>query len=934
MKDQFPFPPKAKPPIIPIQEPPESRATWVFRTLFILAIAGTMIAGVVGGGVYWFFSKDLPPILNVADYKPQTVTRVIGNNGASIAALATAPTPNASGKPSTAQLPPGMGTPGVPGVDDELLGEFYKQRRYIVPYDRIPDVVIKAFIASEDDQFFQHPGVNIASIIRAAIANFKAGHKVQGGSTITQQVAKMLLLTPAQDYTRKIKEAILASRFEKNMSKQDILYLYLNEMYLGHGAYGVQAASKTYFRKDISQVTLPEAAILAGLPQAPSKYSPVLAPQKAKERQIYVLRRMMEIGAITPAQMDEAKKAPVRIYDDENLNLKYAGHLVEHIRRVVQEKYGEKAVYESGMTIQIPASRALSIAAAKSLRDGLRAVDKGLGYRGPLKRLKPDQQEAFLRETKLKLIGKKIGYVVLLADGKVDALEAMREAGITTEQQLLDIGEIYEGLVTSVDDKKKTVDVAIGPVATTLAFERMKWAKPYREATPGKGPEPALPSRVLAKGDVILAKYLGTPEKATGLHVALEQEPQVEGALLSIDIKTGYVMAMEGGFGYSQSQFNRAIQAQRQPGSAFKPFIYAAGLEKGYTPATIIVDAPIVYEDSETGKWKPTNFEEKFYGDTTFRQALIKSRNVPTIKIVQTVQVSKMIEYARRLGMSGHFNQDLSISLGSGSTSLLDLTRAYALFPRLGRKVDGIFYTKILDRDARVLEEVVPKPLPAEVKIPPLPPAPEATAAAVADGSSPSVVASPAPSAPIAPQATAETFKPIPLPSYPPADDPDQVLDPRVAYVMTHLMKEVVNYGTGYEARSLGRAAAGKTGTTNEYNDAWFMGFTPHVVTGVWVGFDNQKQMGSTGTGAKAALPIWLGYMTEAVKAYPEEDFTAPPGVTFASIDPTTGRLSPSNSSRSIKEAFIDGTQPMTESTDPLANRQETQTDFFKEDLE
>ncbi len=942
---QYPFPQNppggGPPPIIPVQEPPESRATWVFRTLFILAVAGTLVAGVVGGSVFWYFSKDLPPILNVADYRPMTVTRVIGNNGviaASGPAGAPAPEAKPSAAPSAAAQPGGPVAaaaamkPSVPPSDEELLGEFYKQRRYLVPYDRIPEVVVKAFISAEDDQFFEHPGINVASIIRAAIANFKAGHKVQGGSTITQQVAKMLLLTPAQDYTRKIKEAILASRFEKNMSKQDILYLYLNEMYLGHGAYGVQAAAKTYFRKDISQVTLPEAAILAGLPQAPSKYSPVLAPHKAKERQRYVLRRMYETGAITEPQLREALNTPVRIYDDENLNLKYAGHLIEHIRRVVQEKYGEKAVWEDGLTIQVPASRALSMAAAKSLRDGLRNVDKGLGYRGPIRKLKPEEVDGFVKESKVKLIGKKIGYVVLLPDGKVDALEAMREAGIQTEDQLLDVGEIYEGLVTAVDDKKKLAEVTLGPVKTTLTFDRMKWAKPYREATPGKGPEPSYPSRVLSRGDVILAKYLGVPEKEKipGFHVSLEQEPQVEGALISIDAKTGYVMAMEGGFGYNQSQFNRATQAQRQPGSAFKPFIYAAGLEKGYTPATIIVDAPLVYEDSESGKWKPTNFEEKFYGDTTFRQALIKSRNVPTIKIVQTVQVGSMIDYARRLGLTGHFNQDLSISLGSGSTSLIELTRAYALFPRLGRKVDALFYTKILDRDGRTLEELTPKPLPAEVRIPPLPAPVETPAPAVAEAT-PGASPLPVPSA--APTQTTEQLKPIPLPSYPPADDPDQVMDPRVAYVMTHLMKEVVNYGTGYEARSLGRAAAGKTGTTNEYNDAWFMGFTPQVVTGVWVGFDNQRQMGSTGTGAKAALPIWLGYMTEAVKSYPEGDFPVPPGVVFASIDPNTGKLAPSNSSRSIKEAFIEGTQP-TESSDPLSSRQEGQTEFFKEDLE
>jgi penicillin-binding protein 1A len=859
---------------------------WIFRTLFVLAIAGTVLGGAAGAVVYWQFARDLPEIVTVADYKPLTVTRVFGGDG--------------------------VGN----GKEEELLGEFSTQRRYLVPYDKIPPIVVNAFVAAEDDQFFHHPGINIASIIRAAIANFRAGHTVQGGSTITQQVAKSLLLSSKKEFSRKIKEIILASRFEKNLSKQDILYLYLNQIYLGHGAYGVQAAARTYFRKDIGALNTAEAAILAGLPQAPGKYTPLLEPKRAKERQTYVLRRMMENNFITQSEMNVAINTPVRVYGaDEDLNTRFASYYVEHVRRYVQEKYGDKALYEDGLSISVPTTRALSLAAARSLRDGLKGVDKRQGYRGPLKRVRSSEMQEQLQELKLKLIEKKLGYLVFLPDGHLDALSAMKDAGIESELLLLEIGESYQALVLSVDDKKKEALVGFGNLHATLAMADLSWARPYKENMPSRGPEPTKPSQVLAAGDVVLVKYLGDQK------VALDQEPQVQGAVFSMDVQTGFVLAMEGGYRFKKnkegegSEFNRAIQASRQMGSSYKPIIYAAGLEKGYTPATIIVDAPLVLdENSETGKWKPTNFEEKFYGDTTFRQALIKSRNVPTIKIVQTVQIPTLLDYSKRLGLTGQFSPDLSISLGSASVSLMDLTRVYALFPRLGRKVTPIFITKVSDRDGQVLEETQASTMPQEVKVAPVSwsspkPNPSVTS---------SVVAAPV----------------LQLPTYPLESDPDQVLDPRVAYVMTHLMTEVVTHGTGYAAKELGRPAAGKTGTTNDYNDAWFMGFTPNVVTGVWVGYDNQRTMGPGETGARAALPIWLTYMQEAVKPYPPSEFTVPSGVAFASIDPVTGKNAPSNSSRSIKEAFIEGTQPVEVSEGAGASTPHTQGDFFKEDVE
>ena len=865
----------------------ERNAAWYFRMLFFLAIGGTALAGIVGGSFYWYFARGLPNIITVEDYRPLVVTNIVASSGP---------------KPT-------------------VIGEFFKERRYLIPYEKMPETLIQAFISAEDDQFFNHPGVNVISMIRAGIANFRAGHVVQGGSTITQQVAKSLLLTPERSFVRKIREVILASRIERHLTKQQILFLYLNQIYLGHGSYGAQAAAKTYFRKDVSELTIAECALLAGLPQAPSKYSPLLNPQKAKERQRYVLRRMAENKYITQTQMMEEAALPIRIHHDEDINVKYAPYWVEHIRRNLVTKFGDKAVYENGLTVSLPTTAELTLAARKSIREGLLAVDKRVGYRGPIGHLKtPDQIEEFLRAQRLKMIERKLGFLLLMPDGRADPFEAVKAAGITRESELLLPDEHYLAVVSSVDDKKKTTGVLIGAVKAEIPFEKMTWARPVRDEKNEKAPrpEPRVPSKVVSKGDIVLIRLISQDEKQT--LVSLEQEPQVQGALFSIDARTGIVLAMEGGYDFASSEFNRAIQAQRQPGSSFKPIIYGAALEKGYNPATMIVDSPIVYEDADTGKWKPSNFEEKFYGDTTFRQALIKSRNVPTIKIVQGVGVQYVIDYARRLGMNGQFNQDLSISLGSGSISLIELTKAYALFPRLGRKIEPRFFATITDRDGKILDEQKAD----NIKLP-------------------TVDASHVPMVAAAPVITKKTETPVDavpsptpsvvFPTLPTAADPDQVLDPRVAYVMTNLMKEVVTYGTGHAAQGLNRAAAGKTGTTNDYVDAWFMGFTPQIVTGVWVGFDNHRTMGSGETGARAALPIWLSFMQEAVKNYPDEDFQVPSGVVFASIDPISGKLAPANSSSAIREAFIEGTQP-TETAEKTGQSPGASGDFFKEDLE
>lgn len=865
----------------------QSRSDWIFKTVFLAGVTGTVFVMLIAGMVFWHFSRGLPKIISVADYRPSIVTRVIGTSR--------------------------------DGKESKEIGEFLFHRRYLIPYEKIPEIVVQSFISAEDDRFFEHPGINILSIIRAGIANFKAGHVVQGGSTITQQVAKSLLLTPEKSFDRKIKEVILSSRIERNLTKQQILYLYLNQIYLGHGAYGVQAASRTYFRKDISEISIAEAALLAGMPQAPGKYSPLLNPKKAKERQLYVLRRLFENKYITQTQMTEAAAQPLRVFHDEDLNAKYASYYMEYIRKYLVEKYGERAVLHEGLTVTVPGTAALAQSATQSLREGLLAVDKRMGYRGPIQHLKDsDEIEKFLEDLRMQLIDKKIHYQLFLPDGRVDSIEAMHYAGLQSDVQLLEPGQLYQAVVTGFDNKKKTARLMVGAVKGELPLEKMRWARPARDEKNPQAyrPEPSLPSKLFKKGDVILVSLVDASaalkDSSKEAIFALEQEPILQGALFSLDTQTGEVLAMVGGYDFDKSEFNRATQAMRQPGSAFKPIIYASALEKGFTPNSIIVDSPLVFKDSEgTGTWKPNNFEEKFYGDTTFRQALIKSRNIPTVKIVQSVGVPYVIQYAKRLGMNGQFNNDLSISLGSSSISLMDLTRVYALFPRMGRRVNPIIISKVVDRDGKILEEQTPQVAPSPTNLP------------VAEAS-PSVSPSSSPSPSVAAK--------VVFPNYPLPEDPDQILDPRVAYVMTHLMKEVVNFGTGHEAKNLGRVAAGKTGTTNDSVDAWFMGFTPNVITGVWVGFDNQKSIGPGETGARVALPIWLNYMREAVKSYPDIDFPVPNGVVFASIDSNTGKTTSPNSSTAIREAFIEGTQPGTESSSPGAPVGDSDVNFFQED--
>ena len=863
----------------------------ILRYFFLVLLLITGFATV--GGILFFlqFSKDLPSIISIEDYKPDGVSRVLGKG-------------------------------------DVVVGEFFEQIRYLVSLDKIPDHVIKAFVAAEDDRFFEHQGVDFIGILRATLVNLKAGHVVQGGSTITQQVAKSILLTSERSFTRKIKEVILSLRMEKNFTKKQIIYLYLNQIYFGEGCYGVEAASRVYFNKSAKDLSLAEASILAGLPQAPSRYSPLNNAKKAKERQQYVLHRMAENKFISKQQMDEALSASIKVYLPADLKNKYAPYYIEYIRKYLLEKYGKDVLYKKSLTIKTPIDPELSVAATKAVQVGLRAVDRRHGYRGPLERIKnaasatgrPDER---LIEISDYNIEKKFPYRLILPDGSLAADYTKRFPEIKRPEDLLNRGEIYKALVTYVDDQKKEVGVTLGVIRGIISYEKMKWAFPAKQGVNTTSGILVQPSQILAKGDVILVKY--SLEKVVGGQqlFELEQLPEVQGALLSLDNSTGEVLAMVGGYSFEDSEFNRAVQAERQPGSAYKAVIYSAAVDKGYTPATLIQDSPLVFSSGDNEKWKPLNYDEHFSGDTTFRVALIRSMNIPTIKIVQDIGIPYLLNFSNRIGISKGLNPDYSIALGSLSISLLDLTKVYAVFPRIGRKIKPIFITKVFDREGRVLEETPLNPPSPQLNTV-LPPAPKPVT--------------------VAGQLTSEAhtrgteaqagWNPDPL-------DSERIMDQRTAYVMTHLMNEVATVGTGSEAKNLKRAAAGKTGTTNDYNDAWFMGFTPQVTTGVWVGFDTQKSLGTKGTGGQTALPIWVDYMHEAVKGYPDVPFTVPPGVTFAYINGTTGRLVSQTTPGAIREAFTEGTEPSrsnsnsqggAHSTGPQQEDSHTE-DFLKQDF-
>jgi penicillin-binding protein 1A len=780
---------------------------WFFKIikwLFFLGVLGVMVGALALGAVIMHYIQDLPKIEKLEDYRPSIITSVYAD-------------------------------------DDRKIAEFYTERRIVAPLAELPQNLINAFIASEDARFYEHKGIDVYGIIRAMLKNLAAGGIVQGGSTITQQVTKSFLLSPERSYRRKIKEAILAYRLDRQLTKDQILYLYLNQIYLGHGAYGVGAAAENYFGKAVNKLNLAECAMLAGLPQAPSRYSPFSNPESAKARQQYVLNRMVEEDYITQDLADQAAKTPINITPRRNFYMENAPYYAEYVRQKLIDMYGRDVIYNQGYDVYTCANIDMQKMADKASEKGLRDLDKRQGYRGPLEQLKANDIEAFLQTIESQLV-----------------LSPLQE------------GDIVKGVVADVDDTANTVFVRIGNQQGKIALKDMKWARKPNPEVHWSETTVYHPGEVLKKNDVILVRVIKKLEGQPDWDLALEQEPLVQSSLVCAEAETGEVKVMVGGRNFSESQFNRAVQSLRQPGSAFKPIIYAAALDRGFTPATTIVDSPIVFEDPESDSvWKPENYDEKFYGKTLFREGLIKSRNVVTVKLLQRIGVDYAIKYAKKLGITSKLERNLSLSLGASDVTLLELVNAYSVFANKGNLVAPCFIKRIVDRDGQVVYEHQPSR--------------------------------------------------------------QQVIEESTAYVITHLMEEVVQFGTGWRVKALNRPVAGKTGTTNNLFDAWFVGYTPDYVTGVWVGFDDKKTIGKKETGASAASPIWLDFMQQAQEGKPVRDFEVPASVVFAKIDSETGLL-PRPGSPAVFECFKEGSAPTEYTPDPGAMT-ETE-DFFKDDIQ
>lgn len=806
-----------KPPPPPRTPPKKRRKRWRWlRFLFVLTLLGALCGMVGTYAIYRHYAQGLPTLSNLADYRPSLVTRVFAR-------------------------------------DYQLLGEFFLQRRQFVPMEEVPEQLIQAFLAIEDAKYYQHPGIDLAGILRAAYANLRAGRVVQGASTITQQVAKTFLLSSVKSMERKIKEIILALRIEQKFSKDEILELYTNQIYMGAGAYGVGAAARIYFNRDVSKLTLGQMALLAGLPKAPSRYSPWNFLARSRKRQTLVLNRMAEVGYITPQEAAEAAEAPLELARPPEPLEKIAPHYLEHVRRTIMEEWGEKPLYRGGLDVYTTLDPVLQRVAQRAVRRGLVAYDRRHGYLGVLGHLENVQDPTVRR----------------MWVEKTRTLEPS-------------VSGYQRGLVTQVTPKNARVFLLDGK-EVDLPLEGVEWAhkRPEKEKRlyRYRGPAVRKIADVLTVGDLILVDP--PTEKRKAYHLA--QEPEAEAALISMDPHTGQVLAMVGGYNYDVSQFNRATQGRRQPGSAFKPFIYAAALESGLTPVTRIDDSPlpIGYRDADGRRkvWRAQNYEKKFYGPTTLRMGLVHSRNLVTIRLLKKIGMDTVASFMRKLDFDIPKSRlDLSLALGSVGFSPLQMTAGYAVFANGGKLVEPVYISRIQDRFGRTIHRhrggdclLCHRELPKEADLMP------------EEEDHPAEVAS-------------AFGKPV--------------LDPATAYQITSLMQGVITHGTGQNAARLKRPLAGKTGTTNDLRDAWFIGYSPSLVTAVWVGMDDYSTLGHRETGSRAALPIWIETMGQALKEIPATGFPIPQGIVLEQIDAETGEASTADTPTQVMEAFKVGQTP------------------------
>jgi len=896
--------------------------------LLLASLALLVLGGVAAmSAVYFAFLRDLPDLRTIADYRPSLASVVVDRDG-------------------------------------RPIGEFYVERRRLTPMDQIPRHVVMAFVSGEDNTFFEHGGIDFRSILRAAWVNLSSGGEMkQGGSTITQQMVKGLLLSPEKKFRRKIREMILARRIEQHFSKEEILYLYLNQIYFGHGAYGVGDAARTYFGKEVSQLSVSEGAQLAGLPKAPSKYSPFAAPQRAEQRRRYVLGRMHEDGVIdTPTYEAALAEVPKLAKGPWEQDYESAAYFTEEVRRHLFEVLGGDRVLAGGLRIETTLDADLQRAAVSALRAGLEELDHRQGYRGPLRRVEakqiPETLVQLARDNGLAPPAEEPDSDEPEDSGETPAVSAAPAATTAApaaaatpstaagappadadpNAKLLERFAAQgplTGVVLSVDDAKGVARIGFGPEFNgELRLEDVAWARPVDPER-----EPYNISRIgeaLRRGDVVrfdLRPAEAPPlaaapvEPGAPLRVRLAQTPAVQGALLSFDAHNGEVLSFVGGYDFEKSEFNRVTQARRQPGSAFKPIIYGAALaqedaegHKRYTPASIIYDRPKVYTDQYTGLvWKPKNYGREFYGPITFRKALAKSINTAAVHLCEEVGIGEVIRYARRLGIESPIEPTLATALGTSGFSLLELTRAYAVFDNGGRRVVPRYIRRVTDRDGNVLLENVA--LGTDFSVAAAAAASEAQIAAQ-ETKSPADA-----NAPAGGDGNAAVEPPDAKPS-----DPNQIIPPGDAYLMVDLLRAVVLEGTGQKLRALGRPVAGKTGTTNDQGDAWFVGFSPEIATGVWVGHDVARFLGQGETGARAAAPIWMDYMRAALADRPARDFSPPDSIVFARIDRESGLLAAHDGQDTVFQSFLAGTEP-TQTADSQRNNSEALQELREDSL-
>ncbi len=842
----------------------------------LVTLTAVALVGLGGGGLAWATLHGLPVFDTLRDYEPLVSTRVYG-------------------------------------LDGSEVFEFYRERRTVVPFQQIPEVVKKAVLASEDARFYEHQGVNYLAIARCAMKNLLRGHAYCGGSTITQQVVKTFLLSSEKRMTRKVKEVVLARRLEQNLKKDEILYLYLNQIYFGHRRYGIEEASRFYFGKSVQKLSIGEAAMIAGLVQSPERLSPVKHMHAAKERQKYVLRRMAEEGFISHKVADAEMAKPILVasHSEQQAGAWYA----DAVRKYLDAKYGAERVETDGLVVDVAMDPALQRTAEDVLEAQLRAVDKRQGWRGAVAHLDDKQLSAAMPLWRGRLKGAQTrpGEVLAWDLGRVsvDDLEPGAESQGDIRRMLsvrpLQSNGMYDALVTRVTDRNATVD--LGNATGTLSLGDVLWARKYNPisgtATPRRMKD------VLKAGDVVLVRAV--PGKVSPAELAragkpvplaLEQTPKVQGAIVAIDPDTRGIRALVGGYDFAVSQFNRAIQARRQPGSAFKPFVWGAAVEsRRYTPATIVYDTPDLYRDSLTGKeWKPQNFERDEYdGPLLLKQALAHSKNTVSAKLVDALGVDAVIGFARRCGIESELPRTLSLALGAGEVTPLELVNAYATIARRGFSTPPLLVLRVRDRRGQVLEANEPPSPPETYTAATANPIPRAAGEGRGDDRA---------------SAAFSPSLPFPAGGEPAAlGTPTSGLEPAVAFVLSSMMRDVVEYGTGAAARSLGRPLAGKTGTAQEHRDAWFVGFAPDLVAGVWVGFDSHEPLGTHETGAGAALPAWMSFMRAALARHPATEFQAPPNVEFARVDARTGLLAADPSAPDVPlVAFVAGTTPRSAS--------------------